>query len=71
MDLTNAIVGLQQSQLTSQIQIAVAKKILDVQQQSGADATKLLDSAEQGFSRSADALSVLATQLGGSLDLTA
>jgi hypothetical protein len=70
MNLTNAIVGLQQAQLTSQIQIAVAKKILDVEQTNGGDATELLDSAEQGFSRSADALATLATKLGGNLDVT-
>jgi len=69
MDLTNAIVGLQQAQVTSQIQIAVAGKILDMERTNGADATELLDSAEQGFSRSADTLATLASGLGGNLDV--
>ena len=68
MDLVNAAVGLQQAQLTSEIQIRVARKILDSQDQQGAAAVQLIDAAEAGTNNAANAL-VAATGLGGQLDV--
>jgi len=68
MDLTQAISGLQQANVTSQIQFAVARKVLDAQQANGASAIKLLQAATQGPSKAGDALVAAATGLGGEID---
>ena len=66
--LISAAVGLQQAKVTSQIQYAVARKLLDSQQQQGAAVVKLINAASQGIKQSGDELVAAATGLGGSLD---
>ena len=68
MDLTSAITNFQQAGVTSQIQIAVAKKILDAQRADGNTALQLLESASNTSASSGDALVAAATGLGGQLD---
>jgi len=70
MDLTSAIVGFDQASLTSQIQIAVAGKMLDQQRANGNAAIQLLDAAEQNFDGKSDTLAAAATGLGANLDVT-
>ena len=67
-ELTSSIVAFKQSETISQVQFAVARKMLDSQQQQGDAAVKLIDSACSGASKSGDALVAAATGLGGSLD---
>jgi hypothetical protein len=68
MDLTNGIVGFKQAQFASRVQFAVARKILDQQEQQGAAAIKLIQSAAQTGATAGDQLVAAATGLGGSLD---
>ena len=68
MDLTAAISGFQRSKLMSQVQMRVARKVLDVQQFQGDAAVKLLEAASQSASRSGDALAAAATGLGSEID---
>lgn len=69
MDLVNAFTGLQQSKVMGQVQIAVAKKVLDSQRMEGAAAIKLLQAAADGVNKSGDALVAASTGLGGELDV--
>ena len=68
MDLTSAITGFQQSKLMAQIQMRVARKVLDVQQYQGDAAVKLLEAASQSTNQSGDALVAAATGLGSEID---
>ena len=68
MDLTSAISGLQTAKVMSQIQFAVARKVLDAQNANGAAAIKLLEAASKGASQAGDALVAAATGLGGEID---
>ena|GEM_PF-1326576 len=68
MDLTAAISNLQQSKIIGQVQIAVAKKVMDAQKQNGAAALELLDAAQNGVSKAGDSLVAAATGLGGAID---
>jgi hypothetical protein len=68
MDLTAAVSNLQASKTIGQVQIAVAKKILDSQRQQGAAALQLLQAATGGVNQAGDQLVAAATGLGGSLD---
>jgi hypothetical protein len=70
MDLVNAVVGLQQAQVTSEIQIRVARKIMDSQEQQGSAAIALIDAADANVNNAGNAL-VAATGLGGQLDVNA
>jgi hypothetical protein len=70
MDLINAVVGMKQAQLTSEIQIRVARKILDSQDEQGSAAIQLIDAADAGVSKAAQAV-MTATALGGQLDVNA
>ena len=71
MDLVNAIVGMKQASMTSQIQMRVAAKIMDAQRMNGAAALKLLDAANVGVANAGDELVAAATGLGGELDVYA
>jgi len=71
MDLTSVIVNLQQSQVLDSIQIAVARKLLDMQQSQGAAAVKLIQAASDNSSKAGDALVAAATGLGGMVDIYA
>lgn len=66
--LISAAVGLQQAKVASQVQFAVARKMLDNQQLQGAAAVKLIQAATRGPTQAGDALVAAATGLGGSLD---
>jgi len=68
MDLVGAIVNFDQASNLSSVQMAVAKKILDVQQYSGNAAVQLIQAASNGIDQSGDALVAAATGLGGQLD---
>jgi hypothetical protein len=68
MDLTSAISGLQTAKVMSQIQYAVARKVLDAENANGAAAIKLLEAASKGASQAGDALVTAATGLGGEID---
>jgi hypothetical protein len=50
-----------------QLQMAVAAKMLQMNANASADSAKLLDAAQQNFSRLAN----VATGIGGNLDITA
>jgi hypothetical protein len=68
VDLTAAISGLQTAKVMSQIQYAVAGKVLDAQKADGAAALQLLEAASKGGSQAGDALVAAATGLGGEID---
>jgi hypothetical protein len=68
MDLTSGIVGLKQSQLASRVQFAVARKILDQQEQQGAAAVQLIEAAAQTGAAAGDQLVAAATGLGANVD---
>jgi len=69
MDLVNAAVGLKQAQIASQVQFAVAKKLLDNQKFQGTAALKLLEAASNSASKAGDEMVAAATGLGGELDV--
>ncbi|HEV7301195.1 MAG TPA: putative motility protein [Tepidisphaeraceae bacterium] len=68
MDLTAVMSGIQTSKVNSQINIAVAKKMLDVQKQAGANVLQMLQAATTGPAAAGDALVAAATGLGGTID---
>jgi len=70
MDLVTAAVNMQQANLMGQVQILVAKKILDSEQEQGAAADELIQAATTGVNQAGNAL-IAATGLGGQLDVTA
>ncbi len=67
--LISGIIGLQQAKVTGEVQIAVAKKLLDMQQFQGASAIKLIQAASDQSCKAGDALVAAATGLGGNLDV--
>lgn len=71
MDLTSAIVNLQQAQTLGSIQYAVARKILDNEQEQGNAAVQLIQAASNNASSAGDALVAAATGRGGNLDVSA
>lgn len=68
MDLVSAAVGMQQASTMSQVQMKVARKILDMQEMQGAAVVKLINAASTGASQAGDQLAAAATGLGGVLD---
>ena len=52
-----------------QVQLKVARKILDNQQLDGAAAVKLIEAAADGVSKAGDALATQAAGLGGLVDV--
>ena len=71
MDLVSAIVGMQQAKTLGEVQILVARKILDSEQESGAAADKLIEAATNGVDQAGNALVAATSGLGGQLDVTA
>lgn len=69
MDLTAAFSGIQAAKVRSDVNIAVAKKVMDTQKQAGANVLQLLDSATQGVATAGDSLVAAATGLGGAIDV--
>ena len=68
MDLTTAAVNFQHARTMGQVQIAVARKMLDSQQLQGAAMVKLIQAAGQTAAKAGDQLVAAATGLGGSVD---
>lgn len=64
----NAAIGIKQAETMSRVQMAVAKKMMDVDKMNGAAALKLLDAASQSGFKAGDALAAAATGLGGEVD---
>jgi hypothetical protein len=71
MDLVSSVSGLQQAQVLSQVQYAVAGKILNQQRSDGDAAIKLIEAATSGTNQAGDQLVAAATGLGGTLDVQA
>jgi Putative motility protein len=71
MDLVSAAVNMQQANLIGQVQILVARKILDSEQEQGSAAVELIDAASSGVDQAGNALVAATTGLGGQLDVTA
>ena len=69
MDLVGAFSNMQQMQTISQVQIAVAGKVMDMQRMQGAAAIKLLNAASEGMNKAGDQLVAAATGLGGNVDV--
>ena len=69
MDLVGAISSLRTSSIVGQLQLRVARKILDDQQLEGSAAIKLIEAASNGVSQAGDTLAARATGLGGLLDV--
>ena len=69
MDLVSAISNLSTAQTLGQVQMQVARKILDNQRLQGAAAVKLIQAASEGVTQAGDALVAQATGLGGMLDV--
>jgi hypothetical protein len=68
MDLVTAAVNFKQAEMLSRVQFAVARKLLDSQQQQGAAAVKLIDAAGKIASTAGDELVAAATGLGAMID---
>lgn len=68
MDLVSGIVNFKQAQLASQVQYAVAAKMLKMQETQGASIVKLIDAAGKNAAQAGDALVAAATGLGGGVD---
>lgn len=69
MDLTSAVVGLQQSNLMAQVQFAAARKILDTDRADGAAVVKLIDAGAGEVGQAGNSLASVATNLGSSIDV--
>jgi hypothetical protein len=70
MDLVSAVIGYRQAELTNRVQIAVARKLLDMERLQGSSALKLIEAAGQVVTKG-DELVAAATGLGGQLDVRA
>lgn len=68
MDLTSALSGLQQSQVLGEVQIRVARMILDNEQSQGAAAVQLIQAAETGENSAGNAAIAAVTGLGAQID---
>jgi hypothetical protein len=68
MDITNAIVGLQNAKTMSRVQYAVARKMLDMQQFQGQAVVQLIEAAGKSMNQAGDAMVAAATGLGRELD---
>lgn len=66
--LISGIIGMKQAQVAGQVQMAVARKLLDTQKLQGAAAVKLIEAAGRTASSAGDELVAAATGLGGELD---
>lgn len=71
MDLVAAACQMQQAQLTSQVQVLVAKKILNSAKDEGTGALQLLNAASSGIDKAANNMVAAATGLGNQVDVTA
>lgn len=68
MDLVGSICDMKQAQVMGQVQMGIAKKMLDVDKMQGAAMVKMIESAGNSASKAGDALVAAETGLGGSID---
>jgi hypothetical protein len=68
MDLVSAITSMDQASTIGSVQMAVARKILDMQTFQGDAAVKLIQAASKSMNTAGDALVAAATGLGGQID---
>jgi hypothetical protein len=68
MDLISAITAMDQASTIGSVQMAVAKKILDMQSFQGDAAVKLIQAASNSMNTAGDAMVAAATGLGGQID---
>jgi hypothetical protein len=68
MDLTTAAVNFQQGKTLAAMQIAVARKVMDMQELQGAAVIKLINAAAKTAATAGDSLVAAATGLGGEID---
>jgi hypothetical protein len=68
LSLVTAAVGLQQARAAAPVQMAVARKLLETQQQQGSAVVRLIETAGKGAVAAGDALAAAATGLGGTID---
>jgi putative motility protein YjfB-like len=69
MDLTTAITNFQQAKVMGGVQVAVARKMLDMQQLQGDAMVKLIEAAGKTAAGAGDQLVAAATGLGGEIDV--
>jgi hypothetical protein len=69
MDLVSACVNLQHAGVVGRVQMAVARKVLEMQNLQGNAAIQLIEAATDGVSRAGDAVTAAATGLGGEIDV--
>lgn len=68
MDLTMAASGLQRAKTIGEIQVRVARKIMDADRMNGAAAIRLIEAASGTANHAGNAMVVAATGLGGTMD---
>lgn len=68
MDLISAVTAMDQASAVGSVQMAVAKKILDMQSFQGDAAVKLIQAASKSVNGASDAVVAAATGLGGQID---
>jgi hypothetical protein len=68
MDLTTAITNFQSARATSEVQLRVARKVLDMQEFQGAAAVKLIEAAGAVAASAGDSLVAAAIGLGEHVD---
>jgi hypothetical protein len=68
MDLVAGVSNLKHAEFLGQVQMRVARKLLDAQAMQGAAAIRMIDSASKVATSAGDALVAAATGLGGQLD---
>ena len=68
MDLVSGIVNLKQAQGMGQVQMRVAKKVMDAGKMQGAAMVQMIEAAGEMAAKAGDELVAAATGLGGSLD---
>ena len=69
MDLVNAAVNLQAASTMGMVQMAVAKKTLDMQRSTGDAMVALVEAASNGVAQAGDQMVAAATGLGGQVDV--
>jgi hypothetical protein len=68
MDLTAGIVNLKQAQVMGQVQMRVARKVMDANRLQGAALVRMIEAAGKVAADAGDELVAAATGLGGALD---
>jgi hypothetical protein len=68
MDLVSGAINLQAAKTMGEVQMRVARKILDNQEMQGAAAIQLIEAASRGVAQAGDSLVAAATGLGGNTD---